>query len=277
MPPVFLSGYRRVSEWCKEFKFRAQLRKNKDIHGRHSGERCFILCNGPSVNGQKLNGLKDEIVISVSNGYRHNFYAEIAPKYHLIPHFTFGSFTIEDALVWLGEMDERLKCEIVFVSTQQMQLVESEKKLGKQNVRYFFDQGDFTKYETIPEFTRCIPGAKSAPILAIMLAMYMGFENIYLIGVDHDWFIKKNYRYAFGVTSFDGKDAGVDAGGAMPNMRLADELPNASALWLQYRALNRIAKANKIQIYNATLGGALDEFERVDINSIIGVEKNVDS
>jgi hypothetical protein len=138
-----------------------------------------------------------------------------------------------------------------------------------QNIYYVGLSGNFTGDLQVPDLNKYIPGAQSVSILAIMIAMYMGFNKIYLLGTDHDWFIKKNYSYAFGPTILAGKDPGVQTDGHMPNLRLVDELPVAATLWKQYRALHDIAEKNDIKIYNATAGGALDEFERVDLERLL--------
>ena len=268
VPPACISlGRYFKKKWlnCSE---REKLNRNKLLKNIHKGKRCFILCNGPSVNDQNLTALRNEIVISVSSGYNHNGYAEIKPKYHVVPQITFGRFTEEDAIAWFGEMDRCLLSEILFLSSQQYNLVEKSGLLTTKHIHYVGMFGDFTGDLCVPSIDKYIPGVQSVPVLAIMIAMYMGFNRIYLLGTDHDWFIKKNYLYAFGPTIFAGKDPGVERDGRMPDLRLADELPIAATIWGQYRALREIAEKNKIKIYNATAGGALDEFERVDFDGL---------
>jgi hypothetical protein len=175
---------------------------------------------------------------------------------------------------WFDEMDSQLLSEILFLNIQQYKLFKSGER-RKIKVHYYFDRGDFLEKGDLPALDRCIPGAQSAPILAIMFAMYMGFEKIYLLGTDHDWFLKRNYAYAFGQTLFAGKDIGVQADGSMPDMRLAEQLPIAAALWSQYHELHNIAIKNNISIYNATDGGALDEFERVNYGLLMAANKIV--
>lgn len=51
-------------------------------------------------------------------------------------------------------------------------------------------------------------------------------------------------------------------------MKFSDALADAYALWENYKAVKRIAEQNDIKIYNATVGGALDVFPRVDYNDL---------
>lgn len=275
LPPILVSFIWQVKKNWIILCHRRLLQNNKRLKNKHKGQRCFILCNGPSVAGQDLSHLKNEVVITVSNGYKHKNYSEIKPKYHVVPHITFGRLTEQDVESWFDEMDSQLLSEILFLSIQQYKLFKSGEGRRKINVHYYFDRGDFLGKGELPALDRSIPGAQSAPILAIMFSMYMGFEKIYLLGTDHDWFLKRNYAYAFGQTLFAGKDIGVQADGSMPDMRLAEQLPIAAALWNQYHELHNIAIKNNISIYNATDGGALDEFERVNYEQLMAASKIV--
>jgi hypothetical protein len=268
VPPILIILLKLFKNNVLEVQWKKIIRTNKLLKNIHQGERCFILCNGPSVKEQNLKYLKNEIVFSVSSGYMHAAYEEIKPRYHVVPQITFGLFTVSDAVSWFKEMNQSLKSEILFLSSQQYKLVEESLSLNDHNINYVLMNGEFDEDFSVPNIDQCIPGVQSVAIMAIMIAMYMGFDKIYLLGVDHDWFMKKNYSYAFGQTNFAGKDQGVQANGEMLDLLLADQLPIAATLWKQYRALHEIANKNDIKIYNATAGGALDEFERVDFEGI---------
>jgi hypothetical protein len=273
LPPACIFLLNFIKKEILSFSKRKILNKNRSIKDIHKDERCFILCNGPSVNIQNLLLLKDEIVISVSSGYLHDKYSEIKPRYHVIPNITFGKFTHEHAIAWFREMDQHLLSDILFLGTEQYSMVKKSGLLASKNIHYIGMYGDFNDNFCIPRIDTFISGVQSVPILAIMIAMYMGFNKIYLLGTDHDWFIKKNYSYAFAPTIAVGTDPGVKPNGNMPELLLADELPIAAVLWNQYRALHRIAEANNIKIYNASAGGALDEFDLIDFESLMTSNK----
>ena len=273
LPPACIFLLRYLKKELLSFSKRKILNKNKSIKDIHKNKRCFILCNGPSVKSQNLLLLKDEIVISVSSGYLHDGYSEIKPRYHVVPNMTFGKFTHEHAIAWFREMDQQLLSDTLFLSAEQYNMVAKSGLLASKNIHYIGMYGDFNDNFCIPRIDKFIPGVQSVPILAIMLAMYMGFNKIYLLGTDHDWFIKTNYSYAFGQILFAGTDPGVHKDGSMPESLLANELPIAAVLWNQYRALHRIAEVNNIKIYNASAGGALDEFDRIDFESFMTSNK----
>lgn len=105
------------------------LAANRELAGRHAGERCFILGNGPSAKALDLSKLRGETVVSVSNGYLHSNYADFMPKYHCVPQITYGLMTDEDVVTWFNEMHAHLGGAELFLSTTEAPLVERRKLL----------------------------------------------------------------------------------------------------------------------------------------------------
>jgi hypothetical protein len=81
---------------------------NRALQGRHNGERCFIVGNGPSLREQDVRPLANELVITVSNGFLHKDFAAIAPRYHCVPEISRPSLPEDQAAEWLRRMDDRL-------------------------------------------------------------------------------------------------------------------------------------------------------------------------
>jgi len=245
----------------------AVLRANRQLHNRHPGERCFILCNGPSVNEQDIRPLRGETVFSVSNGYRHPDYQYISPKYHCVPQITYATLPPERAVEWFREMDQSIGDAEMFLDRQEWPLVQQHHLFSGRATHFVcMGKNHFLANTGIPDLTGIIPRVQTVPIMVLMIAMYMGFRDIYLLGVDHDWFVKKEYRYFYGqgVTT---TDSTLTRDGILLTT-LWDELPAVSRVWEQYRAIKRIAQANGVRIYNATHGGMLDEFERVRLEDV---------
>jgi hypothetical protein len=252
---------------------------NVDLHNIHSGKRCFILCNGPSVKRQNIRPLKDEIVFSVSSGYLHPDYTEIAPAYHCVPQITYTLMTRVDVIAWFREMHERLGNSVtLFLNHTEEALVREENLFPGRDVRYVYLTGPFSMYSvnTLPDAASEMPGAQSVPIMAALIGMHMGFDKIYLLGADHDHFRSGEYKYFYEPTVLRGKDISVDEHGKLRG-GWHDELQGLAALWSQYRSLRQIAAANEISIINATAGGELDEFPRVALESLFGEQTSTTS
>jgi hypothetical protein len=90
--------------------------RNVELRDLHKGQRCFILCNGPSVKRQDISVLRNEHVLSVSSGYQHPDYAAISPAYHFVPQLTYGRLTPDDAITWFREMDSKLGSATLFLT-----------------------------------------------------------------------------------------------------------------------------------------------------------------
>lgn len=245
------------------------LERNRELKNRHLGERCFVLGNGPSVRAVDLSRLKGETIISVSNGYLHRDYSEIRPKYHCVPQ-THPPMTDDDVARWFGEMDAELGSATLFLNETENQLVCSRKLFERRDVRYLDMRADFDQLSDrqILDLTKPIPRVQSVPIMVLMVAMYLGFKEIYLLGVDHDHFINGTYEYAFELKAQRGKDDSVSSSGEIVISRY-DDFQSLARLWRQYRVLREIAAKNDVKIFNATPGGVLDEFQRVDLDAVL--------
>lgn len=237
----------------------------KDIH---KGKRCFIICNGPSINKQNLMPLKDEIIFSVSSGYHHKDYCSISPKYHCVPQITSGLISKTDAVNWLKEMDSKTGNAELFLNYTERPIVEEFNLFTGKKVNYVFMHGSFLNdHSGIIDISGRIPSVQSVPIMCLIIAMFMGFNKIYLLGVEHDSFRTGEYKYFYNPTVLKDKDFMV-----VKNEDIflkQEEFIAYAILWQQYRKIKDIAIKNNISIYNATLGGALDVFERVNLDEVL--------
>lgn len=239
--------------------------KFKDIY---KGQRCFIVCNGPSINEQNLIPLKDEIVFTVSNGYHYKDYTTILPKYHCTPQLTFTpKFTKEVAIDWFKEMESLVKADELFFNITQEPLITENQLFKNKKINYvYFGLSWNETQKDIIDISKKIPGVRTVPIMCLMISMYMGFKEIFLLGVDHDSFRTGVYKYAYDVSIKC--DKYIDSEGKMHH-DMYTIFHAFAERWRQYRILKKIAKENGIKIYNATPGSALDEFERVNIEEVL--------
>lgn len=246
---------------------------NSVLLDSHAGERCFVLCNGPSVLRQDLALLEGETVLSVSSGYHHPLIGKIRPKYHCLPQITYGLFTEDDAVRWFREMHNGIADAELFLNCTEEPLVRRHGLFPGRIVRYVWLSEDMDQVsgQEIPDLSRAIPRVQSVSIMCLMIAMYMGFRTIYLLGVDHDQFKTGEYKYFYSPTVLNGKDSDVAADGRVRTPRY-DEFQALARLWRQYRRMRQVAAANGVEIFNATAGGELDEFPRVDLAELFTSE-----
>ena len=246
------------------------LTRNSRYRGAHEGERCFILANGPSVKSQDIGRLGDEVVFSVSSGYLHASYSQIHPRYHCVPSITYANLTRDAAAEWLAEMDAKTGEAELFLSLSDLPLVVERNLFKNRSVHYLDMSESFDAWpqKGVIDISKPVPGVESVPLMCLMIAMFMGFRRIYLLGVEHDHFKSGQYRYAFEPTVTSGVDTTVDAAGKVTLSR-HDDFQSLARLWRQYRRIREIATANGVYIANATAGGELDEFPRVKLEDVV--------
>lgn len=88
----------------------------------------------------------------------------------------------------------------------------------------------------------------------MQLAVYMGFREIYLLGVDFSYGnSKKNISYTHFYESYKPEEKGI---GYVKQVTLA------------YESAKQYTDSHEIKIYNVTRGGKLGIFERVDFDSL---------
>lgn len=167
------------------------LQQNAQIKNRHVGSRCFILGAGSSIAKQDLKKLDGEFVISVSNTFVHKDFAIIKPKYHVLPNIIRGHGTLypqEDFVMWLLEMEQKTLDAEMFFHIGDRDMIESN-GLFKGRVIHWNEYGSNWNGDlSYPIDLSNVPSIGSVSEYAITVALYLGFDKIYLIGIDHDWF-----------------------------------------------------------------------------------------
>ena len=243
------------------------LKKNKTYKNIHEGQRCFIVGNAPSINELDLSLLCGETVFSVSSGYHHPLYGTYKPKYHCLPQLTYTHlFTEQVAIEWFKEMHEALGDAELFLSTWEYDLVRRHGLFPGRRVNYVALRKDMLVGKVHIDLSGLIYRVQSVPVMALQIALFMGFKEIYIIGCDHDNLRTGVYHYFYEPTVLKNKDASVDPkGGAMS---FSQDLHSLSILFQQYSRMKEMAKSLGCHIVNASPTGNLDIFDRVPFQDI---------
>lgn len=241
------------------------LKANNAYKNIYNDNRCFIMCTGPSINKQDLSVLKNEIVFGVSTGYLHKQYSEVSPKYHIIPPVEYSEkLGFDEAEELFKEMDANTSKDTeFFFSITDCDFIKRLKLFKGKKVNYVAFSGDM-KNSFRFDITKTVPGVQSVPIMGIMLAMYMGFKEIYLLGCDHDSVVTNKYVHAFTVKD---TDPSCDKDGIIIDK--TDNYISTGRLFEQYRIISGEANKRNVKIFNATAGGELETFPRLDLEGLL--------
>lgn len=231
-------GFKRVTPYDK-------LKHFKD---KHKGERCFLVATGPSLLIEDLEKLKDEITFSMNTiflafnetAWRPTYYGIQFPD--LFTKYKTQIDSLEVDYKFIGDVISKKVNVSEEYYTYPLNLL-NHNMIHKKYHTKFSDDAFAVVYD-----------GYTITYSIIQLAAYMGFEEIYLIGVDCNY--SSNTINHF-------KDYGI----VDPNYSSTSEKMISA-----YRVAKEYADQNNIKIYNATRGGMLEVFERVDLDRV--VEKN---
>jgi hypothetical protein len=158
---------------------RAILRKNRALNNRHAGERCFILATGPSIKKQDLKLLRGETCIALSNFFVHQDCRVIEPSYYCVAGYH-QPISKTAWTEWLGEMAPATGNAIMFFSLNDREDIERNGLFSRREIHYL----QYANWSKISggelDITRSVPSPQSVTIMALEVALYMGFKNICL-------------------------------------------------------------------------------------------------
>lgn len=221
----------------------------KEYENKYKGERCFIVAAGPSLNYDDLNKIKDEYTFGM------NSIAMVCDdeKTNWRPTF----YVVQDWVSYgkLKNHIDKLTESIKFVGD----IVYRHHKVDNSAIRYPIDLLDHMTKKNIDNVyfsNDCyikIGDGFTVAYSVLQIAVYMGFQDIYLLGADCDYSGDKMHFFSY--------DVGLNA-----NDLNAIGNPMISA----YYVAKKYLESSDVKVYNATRGGKLEAFERVNLESVLG-------
>jgi len=248
---------------------RKLLTRNAVFKNMHHGRRGFVIGTGPSIQTQDLSLLANEITFSLSGFWKHPVVREWRPTYYGFsdPLLFDGSESTRD---FFRSLTQHVPDSTFFAPVSALEVIASEQLLPPDRTYYVTFHGDLSEQAVEDvDLTRPLPGIMNVAQLCILAAIYMGLSPIYLLGLDHDWLSHHGETKHF----YAGQ-AGLEN---HPEVKpiLADwsyrHLMECQLIgWKAYENLLKLGQRKNIQIINATNGGFLDVFERVDYRQLFG-------
>lgn len=253
------------------------LNANHELENIHKGKRCFVIGNAPSLNTQDLSVLKDEIVLTVNQISRNKQFKSLNTNYHFWADPGFFKENSKEGDKELLEVMMSVNTEgnrpICFFPLEVKEFV-SKKKLDQVlNVRYFVPGHIlFDQYKKI-DFSGMIPGMNTVVQYAIMLGIYMGCTEIYLLGCDCTGILSYietktdsgNFEYAYDISQAEAERMKAMLGG----VSCEQTFYGWAKIFEGYRLLGGYCKKRGIQLINLTNGGILDCLPRKKFENVV--------
>ena len=210
----------------------------------HEGEKCVIVATGPSLRIEDLDRLKELNVPTISM----NTIFYVFEKTEWRPYY----YMAYDTAIHRKYADEveKMDAKTLFISDADESYweINHKKNILKFHCNYFNSE------DVLPHFSddlsRRSYSGMTITYLCIQLAVYMGFKEIFLLGVDFSYAEDgKKYEHFY-------KEEKLVATGFNNQVLLA------------YQSAKKYADEHGIKIYNATRGGKLEVFERVNFDDL---------
>ena len=220
-----------------------EIEKFKNIH---KGKRVFIVGTGPSLKMSDLDILynNNEICISVNGIFKAFSKTRWRPNYY-------GISDAVGVLQWQREI-EKMDVNAKFISDVAWNFKEKKSNMYKWHMHQEWKLGEKPLFSNdFSKVSYC--GTTITYDFALQIAVYMGFSDIYLLGIDCTMASDSSKQHF--ISEYDSK--GNDTGSL-----------NVSQNILAYMSARDYAEQNGINVINATRGGALEVFKRVDFDTL---------
>ena len=229
---------------CSLYPVNRKLIKYKNLH---EGKRCFVVATGPSLTINDLEKLKGEICFSMNSIINSFDKTTWRPRYYgITDDIPFNM--LKDKIdvtqfeqVFLANNIGRLKQECIYMRFNDYYRSLSMAKGSCKGLIFPSDRVE--KYYI---------NGTSVTFMLIQLAYYMGFKEIYLLGQDCS-FLDSIQHSTIANINYNKKP------GEMEGIYLIEIFENYKK-WFDEHG---------IKIFNATRGGKLEVFPRIDLDALL--------
>jgi hypothetical protein len=241
LPGVYLHPWRRKS-----------ITQLAALRGTRKGQRAFIIGNGPSLSTMDLSLLRQDFTFGLNRIYL------------MFPTLGFATsclVSVNDLVVEQCVREMQALSIPRFFSWRSRRFITRDSSV--QDLPTFL----YTTYES-PRFAHDACGrlweGATVTYVALQLAFHMGFQQVILIGVDHDF---ATQGQANKTVVSDGEDPNHFSPSYF-SKGFRWQLPDLETSEIAYRmARDAFRKAGR-EVIDATVGGKLTVFPKADYNSL---------
>jgi hypothetical protein len=259
---LYQSGLMPLKVLEEPFFLGNESKKMKSFKNKFKGKRCFIIGNGPSLNLIDVEKLKDEYTFGVNSFFYKTETTGIKPTFYVVE----DGHVVDDNIEEINNYDVKYK---FFPSVYKSKL-----KASKNTTFFNMNRGFYEKYSPncdLPRFsTNCserVYCGQSVTIINLQLAFYMGFTEVYLIGMDFSYHIPDSAEInGESITSTEDDCNHFDPRYFGKGKKWHD--PKLENVLVSYKLSKLVYEHFGRKIVNATVGGKLDVFDREDFNTL---------
>ena len=240
----------------KMFSWHPMGLRLKLFKNRYRGKRCFIIGNGPSLSSKDLDVLEQyhEVTFAFNRIFKIFHETKWRPTYY-ISH--------DEKMLKPSEHDVSNKVTCLKLIPIQFKWFYD---IHIKGATYFnlISKGKKGNPIMSDDISRGVENSNTVACSAIQVAVYMGFKEIYLLGVDHNFSVYQNAKGEVvrnsTIKDYFSEDYNQDKKDLY--------IPNLDLSTVAYIAAKGFTETKGVKVFNATRGGRLEVFPRVDFNSL---------
>lgn len=218
--------------------------KNEELKGKKKSDKCYIIGLGPSLKNVDLDVIDGDSIV-VNHFYKVGKDKKFIPTYYLAVD---NSFATKEHLSSIHEAIDLYKTATTFVFSEKIVNKLEESKFGP--MYSVFGGGKLFNSSLEIDFTKRYPVGFNVMADAIMLAFYLGYKEVILLGADFNSFASQKSVHVYEEEDDERK------------IELWKELFCYSIVSYVHKELQKYAKKHKLKIVNATKGSLIDSYMR---------------
>ncbi|MGC4073532.1 MAG: hypothetical protein QM760_13660 [Nibricoccus sp.] len=248
IPKILIDGFHLLDGFRRVPEFKKNLNANGIWQDRFDGE-VFVLANGPSLSRVDRKTFVGKPVIVMNSFDRADWKAEVRIVAHCIGEPRTSAAWTDPAATINGTKSESYWLHYTSLTT--LPSASPDKRIHYVLPAY----GPRLWGQRKIDLSTVTLGYQTTAQLAIMVALYMGFKDIKLLGFDHDWLASPKYSKHFYSSEKDHTDK-------ISEFSYYQLIGLIAHMWEIYYAINRTAKQHGATIKNMTDGSYLDVFPK---------------
>ncbi len=282
------TAFEKIAIWVGDFSNSLKSVVKLVLHSHSSmisrcaskNESIIIMGNGPSLNNtitKYANILKCVPTLAVNFAANAPQFKELQPRYYVLadPHFFLAA---NDANVMklrsnLAKVEWSMTLFLPFEAKKYGFVIENS-NIKVEYFNFLATEGFNCLKNWAYSSGRGMPRPRNVLIPSIMIAMKMGYGNIYVAGADHSWTKTLSVNEQNEVVSiqphFYEEDEKEEKRIKVDYLRypLHQIIYSFYVAFKAYHEIKRYANVKGVNIYNSTPGSFIDAFPRRDLSEI---------
>lgn len=250
-PKAFLDSLEYLRALSKYVRINKVLKRNLSFKGRYNGESVYVIGNGPSLNNYDLNKIKNKYAITMNHFELH----PLRNNFHIVAHCIgeqYESKTWEEPVGMLSG----ISADAFWFNADAVKYFK-----GKQwsNIHYYLPGvSPLANLISGADISKVALNYQSTSQMAINIAIYLGFNNVFLLGFDHDWLVTRGHS-----PHFYEEQEGIDVADFSKYSYL-EMIEISKSLFETYYKLKKNADKYSTKIWNLSDPSYLDVFPKLD-------------